>query len=254
MTLADGMSASVNQVQMSSVAIGAASTLTQGSGTSVMDSLTFTDSVTPTYPGDPAAVAPTGTFDLGSGYMVVVYEPGSSPINDVKWAIYNAWSLYAPDLQWYGPGITSSVAQLDADRYTVGFVDQGQVFLDTGDLWYGVGGSRGETFGGVDVPWNSVLVRMTYSGDVDLDGKVNSNDVDIISGNYSPDGPTGAEYWSGDIYGFDGWVYSEEVDRLSAGYGNGMDGVPPGSTPEPATLALLGLGALAALARRRRHG
>ncbi len=200
---------------------------------------------------------PTATLDLGDNCIVIDYsgDPASSPLEQVKAWIKAGW--LNPDAPWYGPGITSTAARDNPGLYTVGFVDQGRLLAETGELWYGPGGTRGETFGGIAVDSTSILVKLTYLGDVDLDGMVYDDDVAIMSGNYSPTGPTGAEYWGGDIFGFDGWVYDDEAAIIGGAYNNGrLYGDPLGglagltAAPEPATLALLAAG-LAALARRR---
>jgi hypothetical protein len=108
--------------------------------------------------------------------------------------------------------------------------------------------------------WSSILVKVTYRGDMDLDGMVGDAETTAQGLNY---GSSGLEYWQGDLFGFDGNVDDYETTMVGLTYGNGwmpgrgdpMGGLGgEGAIPEPATLALLGLGALAALARRRRRG
>jgi len=229
------------------------------------------------------SIDPTkSSLDLGRGFMVIDYsgDPYKSPLQEVKGWVQAGWS--GPDTPWYGTGITSTMAKNDPSLYTVGFVDQGRLLAETGELWYGPGGTRGTTFGGIAVDSTSILVRLTYLGDVDLDGKVYDDDVAIMSGNYSRTGPTGAQYWDGDVFGFDGWVYDDEAGIIGGAYNNGrlygdplglMDGMigdgagdlvldsaggarlyvgrgdAGGAVPEPASLILIGLG-MAALAAR----
>jgi len=173
---------------------------------------------------------PTATLDLADNALVIDYsgDPASSPLEQIKGWIQAGW--LDPDVQWYGPGITSTAARDNPGLYTIGFVDQGRLLMDTGELWYGDGGTRGPTFGGVEVDWTSILVRFTYLGDIDLDGKVYDDDVGIMSGNYTTGGPTGAQYWTGDIFGFDGWVYDDEAGIIGGAYNNGrLYGDPLGS-------------------------
>ncbi len=165
--------------------------------------------------------SPTATLDLAASRMVIDYDgdPNSSPLEEVKAWIQAGW--FGPDAPWYGTGIISTVARGEPNLYTVALVDQGRLLAETGELWYGPGGTRGETFGGIAVDWTSILVKFTYLGDVDLDGKVYDDDVGIMSGNYTNAGPTGAQYWNGDVFGFDGWVYDDEAGIIGGAYNNG---------------------------------
>jgi hypothetical protein len=248
-TLADGTSATMNQFRTSSVTIGDGSTLTHGSGTSVMNSLSITG---------------TGTFDLGSGRMVIDYADDVDPFevggvfDQVKAWVASGWLADGAD--WYGTGITSSLARDNPSLYTVAILDQGRLLNGMGELWYGEGGSISETFGDYVPDWSSILVKVTYRGDMDLDGMVGDAETTALGLNY---GGSGFEYWQGDLFGFDGSVDDYETTMIGLTYGNGwlpgqgdpMGGLGgEGAIPEPATLALLGLGAIAALARRRRRG
>jgi hypothetical protein len=203
---------------------------------------------------------PQATLDLATGCMVVDYtgDPAKSPIEQIKSWLASGW--VDVDNPWTGPGITSTACQgTNADLYTLAFVDQGRMYAETGELWYGTASDGGEglfgtTFGGVAVDDTTILVKFTYAGDVNLDGRVNIDDMGIINAAY--DTP-GLEYSGGDILWFDGYVGIDEMGLVNGAYGNGVtSGDPLGglagltAAPEPATLALLAAG-LAALARRR---
>ncbi len=92
-----------------------------------------------------------------------------------------------------------------------------------------------------------VCASPTLDGDLDGDGFVGIADLNIVLGNWNQN-VTAGDLLAGDPSG-DGFVGIEDLNTV---LGNWNAGTPPSGSavPEPATLALLGLGGVAALRRR----
>jgi len=85
-----------------------------------------------------------------------------------------------------------------------------------------------------------VMLNYLVAGDADLDRNTNALDYVVVSNNYN----AGSTWPEGDVNG-DGAVNALDYIVISNNYG--------AHTPEPATLALLGLGGLGVLLRRKRR-
>ena len=88
------------------------------------------------------------------------------------------------------------------------------------------------------------FVQSFAPGDLSEDGLTNQDDLDTVLGGW---GQTVALAARPDAYA-DGVVSQPDLDVVLSDWGNG---IPPASIPEPATLSLLTLGALAVMRRRR---
>jgi autotransporter-associated beta strand protein len=187
----------------------------------------------------------TGKLDLEGDDMIV--EGTSSAIaatnltnisNDIKTG-FSAGSGY-----WNGSvGIVSSQAVLNTKSLTA----------------LGYRQSAGGLFDGVNTTTNDVLVKYTYYGDANLDGVVNGADYQQIDMGYGMH-LTG---WSNGDFNYDGVVDGSDYSLIDNTFNQitatgasplvmvSLDGISS-AVPEPAMIALLGVGAGALLVRRRR--
>jgi autotransporter-associated beta strand protein len=188
--------------------------------------------------------APTSRLDLADNAMIVDYDdPAASPLQDIKRWIASGYS----GKQWDASGIVSTTAAGNPLTVGLGYAQNDLLFPK----------DRYSIFAGQAVDLTTVLVKYTYLGDVNLDGKVDDNDVTILVLNYDR-GSVSTHAWAeGDVAGCDGKIDDNDVTALVLNYGAGWKagmGGPLGgisaAVPEPATLALLALGAAALRLRK----
>lgn len=94
-------------------------------------------------------------------------------------------------------------------------------------------------------------VGLRLVGDVDFDGDVDNADIGTVIGSFTGSAGAGKTYSDGDM-DFDGDVDNADIG-LVAGAFTGSSGSDMLLTPEPASMALLGLGSLGLLLGRKRR-
>jgi len=183
-------------------------------------------------------VAAGAALDLGNNDLIVDYT-GTSPFSSIQSLIksgYNGGS-------WTGNGIRSSSAAAGLNGHTtaLGYAEASEAGI----------GAGGGTFSGQSVDNTSVLVRYTYAGDGNVDGKVDLTDFTFLAANFNGSNKN----WLQGDYNYDGTVNLTDFTFLAANFNQSLaaEGGSLGSAvPEPTTVALLALGATALIARRRR--
>ena len=189
------------------------------------------------------SISPGATLDIADNALIVNYSVVANPCAQV--AAWVASGLRGgPTGWWDGTGMTSSAAAAEADKLTaVGLLDNADP--DAG----------GKTaFAGETVDATSLLIMYTWWGDANLDGVVDANDYDIIDRGFLFTPNPATPWYTGD-FNYDGAIDANDYDRIDKAFlfqTGPLAGGPASPTPEPATMALLGLGAAMALLRRKR--
>ena len=219
-----------------SLAVGSAASLTDAGTLEAWDA----GSVTLASPARVGAVATSGNgkIDLTDSAMIVDYLPGASPIDEVASLIRFGYAGGS----WNGSGIDSSTAASMAaspHRTALGYGEASAL---------GVGSFAGQT-----VDSTSLLVRYTFTGDANLDGKVDTLDFNALAANFGGSG----KVWSQADFNFDGVVDTLDFNNLAANFGQQLPAQSPisiGATlvPEPDAMLWLVVLGLATRWRRRR--
>ena len=156
-----------DRVRQASLSVGRGSraTLTTDGGTSVLGEL-----VIPA--GGPAI---PGTLDINDNKVIVNYgDVGANPEAILRMRIIEGRGAVGLGATWTGRGITSGTAAsavvTEPESRSVGYADNAVMPL-----------GRYTTFGGEAVDDTSVLIAFTRTGDANLDGIVNDDDVTIVA-------------------------------------------------------------------------
>ena len=206
--------------------------------------------------------------------MIVNYS-GSSPANTIRQYIQNGRgsgnSGGFNDVEtWNGTGGIMSSTARDVSPSQFGNFSVG--YTEASD--YGGLGSY-TSFGGQTVSTSAILVKYTRSGDTNLDGVVNIADAQALSNNIFANDSR----WSYGDMDYDGSVDLDDAQALSNNFdinatplsqaqvtaqfgaafasawqaGQAEAAARAAAVPEPASLSILGIGAMALLKRRRRN-
>jgi hypothetical protein len=223
------------------VSRGSSVILNSNGGTSVLGALNIAGGPTP-----------TGKLNLSDNAAIIDYEV-ESPEVTLRQQILTGRGGSGLGKTWNGPGITSSAAAsanaAEPESRSIGYAENSALPL-----------GPYTNFRGQPVDDTSVLMAFTRTGDANLDGIVNDEDVTIVSATYAPGIPQ--PHWALGDFDYNGFVDDADVTLLSALYD---PSAPPlfaataatggvAAVPEPAALALgvTGLFILYPLLRRKK--
>ena len=225
------------------VSIGSAAALGVTRGVLTTPSITFASST-------------SGTLDVGKNALDIT----SMTLGQVNALVAAAYS----NGTWTGPGITSTAAASDSTHLTaLGVIYNSVDGSATGAQLYGSGTAVG-LFDGINPASTDVLVKYTYYGDTNLDGKVDGTDYSRIDYAYQYDkinGSTALTGWANGDFNYDGVINGSDytlIDNAFNQQGASQAAqvaavVGSSAVPEPATLSIVAAGAMSLLGRRRRR-
>ena len=199
----------------------------------------------------------TGQLDLANNDLDIPNGNLAQMTDQVKQGFNATGTL------WTGQGITSSSAAGNTSQLTaLGVIAN---TADGTNPLYGSGTAAG-LFDGANPAATDVLVKYTYYGDANLDGKVDASDYSRIDSNFATGG-TLTGWYNGD-FNYDGVVngsdytlidnafnrqgahLTAELAASTAEIAGGISG--SSSVPEPTTLGLMTIAIAGLLGRRKR--
>ena len=198
----------------------------------------------------------SGQLDLGNNDMDIT----SGDINQITNQVAQGYNL-AGGAKFNGQGIISTVAATDSRHLTtLGVISNtdgnGNAIFTTAN-----------PFDGVTPGASDVLIKFTYYGDANLDGKVDGSDYSLVDSSYALEQQFGVNLsgWYNGDFNYDGVVdgsdyalmdnafNNQKTDALAAAIvATSTAQVAPAAVPEPAALTTAAALSLAAFRRRRR--
>jgi autotransporter-associated beta strand protein len=229
------------------IGAGAKATLSSAGGTAGVRAVLVAPSVS--IAG--TSTAPTGTFNLAGNDL----DLSSGTLAQVTQLVADGYNLTG-GANWAGPGITSSTAASNSTHLTaLGVVQNNQ----SGTALF----SSSHRFDGDSPGVGDVLVKYTYFGDANLDGRVDGSDYSLIDNGYASHGAlTG--WYNGD-FNYDGVTDGSDYALIDNAFNNqtaarsqaevaavtAQTAATPQAVPEPAEFSLAA--AAAVMSRRRRR-
>jgi hypothetical protein len=229
------------------VVSGGSMTLSPGATTNVVKAL---------------AISGTGKVDLTSSKLVIDYTTGPTvSAADAARAALLAGSANG----WTGAtGLTSSDAAAHAAAsYAIGYGEASTVL--------GLSGSATAAWNGATVDATSLLLKETYFGDANLDGKVDADDLARLDAGKAKNLAAGLAHWTDGDFNYDGSVTSADYLLADTAFGQHGGALSPeflamresefgsayvaelvAAVPEPTSLGIVGIVGAGLLGRRRR--
>jgi hypothetical protein len=155
------------------------------------------------------SLATGATLDLGNGAIVLDYS-GQSPVELVREKIISGRTRAGlGEGTWTGTGITSSAAaaanQVNSETRAVGYAENSLLPL-----------GAYTTYRGVPVDDTSLLITFTRTGDANLDGWVNDDDVTILGATYNPFALN--PDWAQGDFDYNGRIEDDDVTVIGSFY------------------------------------
>jgi hypothetical protein len=150
------------------------------------------------------------TLDLADNDLIVKTTPANKAAQ--LSVLYSHLKSGYSNGAWIGNGLISSAAQGNGDT-TLSLVDNALLGLTQ--------------FSGQPVDANSLLVKYTYLGDIDLNGAVDADDLTVFANNFGR--TSGATQVDGDI-DFNGTVDADDLTVFANNFGKGA-GAPLAASP-----------------------
>jgi hypothetical protein len=175
----------------------------------------------------------TGALDLADNALIIDYT-GTSPLANIELAIGNGTYDTSTGFYYF---IASSTAAMNVSSHKTA-------------LGYGEASTLGiSSFEGQGVDATSVLIRYTYVGDANLDGKVNALDFNALASNFGK--TPGSDVWTQGDFNYDGNVNTLDFTALALNFNQ-----PPLPSPALGTVVpeagMLSFTILLGLSIRRR--
>ncbi len=154
--------------------------------------------------------AQTSTLDIADTALVLDYTPPETdPTAQIRTYIISGRGTTGFGATWTGLGITSSTAAADViaspESTSVAYAHNGSLPL-----------GPYATFEGRAVDDTALLIRYTRTGDANLDGLVDDNDVTILSATYAPGVSQPA--WALGDFDYNGFVDDDDLTLLGVFY------------------------------------
>jgi len=204
-----------------SIAIGSSAVIRPNGGpggTSVLNNLAIAGTVN----------AWTAALDLNNNDAIVRSSAANKAADFAR--LYNQVKQGFNNGAWTGLGITSGTAATNPSA------DTGLAVVDNALLGY-------TDFSGQRATADSILVKYTYYGDIDLNGQVNADDLTVFANNFGR--MTGATQVDGDI-DFNGAVNADDLtvfaNNFNKGVGNPLAAASVTAVPEPGSCVLVLVG------------
>jgi CSLREA domain-containing protein len=151
----------------------------------------------------------TGQFDI-TGNDLIVHNGNLATITSEVASGYNG-----PVGNWNGQGVTSSAAATDTKHLTAVGVELNN--NGAGQPVFGTASALG-LFDGQSPALTDVLVKYTFYGDANLDGKADGSDYSLIDAGYGSRG--GLTGWSNGDFNYDGVIDGTDYTRIDNGFNN----------------------------------